>query len=226
MNKRETGRPQIGVKHRDIVNAQHELLKSCPNVEGVSNKDLEYVCWACGVGRDAKRRSELKLTRCHIARYQPNEAECPENYILLCDRCHREQPDAMPKEVIRYWLETRESERDYNKRIADTLLAACKLLERDFGSFAMDVGWRTLAGDGDFTNSLKSCYIRYAEQSAGAHSTNQMANGRWAVVAELHKWCVENKDAIQKAERYIEEEEKRRLKLAQTEPRDQQRTLF
>jgi hypothetical protein len=180
------------VKHRDIVNAQQDLLKWCPNVEGVSNEDLVYVCWACGARSAEHFRSKQGLmTRCHIERYQPNQAERPDNFILLCDLCHKEQPDALPKEAIKYWLSTRESHAKYNERMKALFNTTMELLKKDFGDFVVDMACAELGRD------VQSWMMRYAEKSAGQGSGNRYANFQWGWLAEFYKWCVGNKEKVE-----------------------------
>jgi hypothetical protein len=176
------------VKHRDIVKAQQELLEWCPNVEGVSNADLEYVCWACGAPRSERG---FKLIRCHIERYQPNEAERPDNFILLCGLCHKEQPDALPKEAIKYWLSTRESDAEYQERYKVLFDATTELLRKDFGDLVVETAFAELCHD------AKSWVMQYAEKSAGQGSGNILANAQWGWVAEVYKWCVANKEKVE-----------------------------
>jgi hypothetical protein len=167
--------------HRAIVNAQQELLKWCPNVEGVSKKDLEYVCWACG------GRSTQRLTRCHIEQYLRETADQPSNLIILCDRCHREQPDALRKEVLKYWLSTRESETKYYERKMAVCNAAFALLPKEFGDLVVRVA------RGDMEHNIKSWTERcesWIEQylqtkSAGRGSGNRTANIEWAWFSEI-----------------------------------------
>jgi 5-methylcytosine-specific restriction endonuclease McrA len=208
MPKRKRKPSQLSTPdHRAIVNAQQELLRWCPNVEGasknemacearplfaacgiadddVSREHLEYVCWACGAS------GTEKLTRCHIDQYQPNEACRPENFILLCDRCHKDQPDALPKEVIKYWLSTREPEAKYNARMKALFDAAMELLKRDFGCFLVEVACGELACD------ISRLMETYVQKSAGQNSRNMRANLQWGWLAEVHNWCVANRERV------------------------------
>jgi len=185
---RPTPRPRHrrapNIPHRAVVQAQQELLEWCPNAEGLSQGDLEHVCWACG-GRSAK-----KLTLCHIERFRPNEAYRPENFIILCDRCHREQPDSLPRETLRYWLSTRESETEYYQRRKAVFIAAFALLRNEFGDHVVSVACEELLG------YIKSIMDRYGHNSAGQSPGNWQANAEWGWFAEIHKWCVANKDKV------------------------------
>lgn len=187
-------RPSSDIPHRAIVNSQQELLKWCPNVEGVLKNDLKYVCWACG------RRSKEKLTRCHIDQYLPERPDQPSNFILLCDRCHREQPDALPKEALKYWLSTRESETEYWERRKAVFDAASALLTKEFGDLVVRLAYTELEQAGD----IKSVMKRYGQNSAGQGSGNVEANMLWGYFAEIHKWCVANKEAVELEAQEIE----------------------
>jgi hypothetical protein len=182
MPKRRTP-PKLA--HCAIVSGQQELLKWCPNVEGVSLKELERTCWACGA------HGKERMTRCHIERYKPKEVERPDNFILLCDRCHREQPDALPKEALRYWLATRESETKRNERRMSIFNAAIALLKKKFGDFVVDVAC------GELVDDIRSKMERYAQNSAGQGSGNWWANAEWAGIAAIHDWCVANKERVE-----------------------------
>jgi 5-methylcytosine-specific restriction endonuclease McrA len=127
-------------KHRAIVNAQQELLKWCPNVEGVSTEDLVYVCWACGY-RSIHRSKDRLMTRCHIDPYCHNKEERPDNFILLCGVCHREQPDTLPKEALQYWLRTREP--------------AAMRLEREYAPFSASLALLSDEVGGNVVRGIK-----------------------------------------------------------------------
>lgn len=174
------------------MNSQRDLLnKWCPNVADVSIEDLPYVCWACGAFSHEHYHSRLGLmTRCHIDRYQPDEVECPDNFILLCNECHREQPDALPKEAIKYWLFTREHYTTRDERFEALIRATFELLRRDFGELIVDRACEEL------TEDIRSMMERYAEKSAGGGSGNVRANVQWGWVAEIHKRCVANKERV------------------------------
>jgi 5-methylcytosine-specific restriction endonuclease McrA len=170
-------------RHREIVKAQQELLRWCPNVEGVSHKDLECACWACGA------RCDEGLTRCHIDRYRPNEQDRPDNFVILCDVCHRGQPDALPKGAIKYWLFTRESQSRRAERLAAPILTAFRLLTDEFGESAVTIALGEVKKD-EGTDAAISIARRYAEKSAGQGSRNLEANWQWGLLAEIHAWCV------------------------------------
>lgn len=53
-------------------------------------------CWRCGY--------KTKLERCHIIPYSSGGADIPSNFVLLCKRCHLENPNVMDPEIMWDWL--------------------------------------------------------------------------------------------------------------------------
>jgi hypothetical protein len=179
-----------------IVNAQEELLKWCPNVECVLKEDLEWVCWACGESPPV-REKQYRPYRCHIEQYLPERTDQPDNFILLCDRCHREQPDALTKEVLKYWLATRESKIKYDERIVAPIMASYKLLKKEFGDLLVNVAEKELLV-ADINAGCDSWIEQYRQnRSAGQGSGNRNANIVWVWFAEFYKWFVANKDRLE-----------------------------
>ena len=188
--KLATGQPQGPATGEPLISPTGPSCKpnrnfssGAPNAEGLSQGALQHVCWACG-GRSAK-----KLTLCHIERFRPNEAYRPENFIILCDRCHREQPTRY-QEKHRYWLSTRESKTEYYQRRKAVFIAAFALLRNEFGDLVVRVACEELLG------YIKSIMDRYGHNSAGQSPGNWQANAEWGWFAEIHKWCVANKDKV------------------------------
>lgn len=99
-------------KHEDIVLANLDLLKTLPNLEfdgfyidaSQEVERLTRTCWACGaVGKRLK-------TRAHVIAKSQGGQDTPDNYFLLCDVCHDEQPDGLSREIQEKWLLTRENQ--------------------------------------------------------------------------------------------------------------------
>lgn len=63
-------------------------------------------CWRCG----CKRR----LDRCHIIPDSLGGEDEPSNFVLLCSRCHLDNPNVMDKEIMWDWL------RAYSTSLYDT----------------------------------------------------------------------------------------------------------
>lgn len=53
-------------------------------------------CWRCG--------SERSLERCHIIPRSLGGEDVPSNYVLLCERCHLENPNVDDPEILWDWL--------------------------------------------------------------------------------------------------------------------------
>jgi len=58
-------------------------------------------CWACG--------AICKLERAHILPHAGGGGPTPDNFFLLCNYCHKVQPDGAPREAQLEWLEGAES---------------------------------------------------------------------------------------------------------------------
>lgn len=53
-------------------------------------------CWRCGY--------EKKLERCHIVPHSLGGKDIPSNYVLLCKRCHLDNPNVSDPEIMWDWL--------------------------------------------------------------------------------------------------------------------------
>ncbi len=99
-------------RHEDIVRANFCLLETLPNVdyEKVEAGDLDAevrrlqrTCWGCGF-----ETVDKGFTRAHVIARSDGGLDEPSNFFLLCDVCHREQPDGMPRSIQEEWLRKRE----------------------------------------------------------------------------------------------------------------------
>lgn len=72
------------------------LCRSLPNVQGDLN-EADKICWACGL-------QNTNLERAHVESYSKFQNNNPENFFLLCARCHANQPDCLPRESQEKWL--------------------------------------------------------------------------------------------------------------------------
>lgn len=80
-----------------IVAASSELLYK---VDLDGGKPSE-TCWACG--------GHGPIQRAHVLGYFAGGSNDPGNYFLLCESCHREQPDTLPRNAQVLWLLAHES---------------------------------------------------------------------------------------------------------------------
>lgn len=53
-------------------------------------------CWRCGCKRN--------LERCHIIPHSLGGKDEPSNLVLLCKRCHLDNPNVLDKEIMWDWL--------------------------------------------------------------------------------------------------------------------------
>lgn len=72
---------------------------------GADIKEMHKRCWHCG--------DLSKLCRCHIIPSSAGGQDCPDNYVLLCRRCHEQAPNCTDKGIMMSWLK-RDSTKIYN----------------------------------------------------------------------------------------------------------------
>lgn len=64
---------------------------------GVDAADMATHCWRCG-------HSDAATERCHIIPDAQGGEDTPSNYVLLCDRCHIENPNVNDPEEMYNWI--------------------------------------------------------------------------------------------------------------------------
>ena len=64
----------------------------------VDDEYADQSCWACGFCH------EFGMVRAHVLAVRNGGGVEPDNFFLLCGRCHREQPDAATRETQLRWL--------------------------------------------------------------------------------------------------------------------------
>ena len=106
----------IKAKHRDIVLNNIELLKKIEKLGLVKIDDKEIdrltkTCWGCGI------ESKTKMSRCHIVAKIKGGSDDENNLLLLCDVCHKEQPDGLDREIQIEWLIEREGYFERNQKL-------------------------------------------------------------------------------------------------------------
>jgi hypothetical protein len=85
-----------------IAEAQRDLLSL---LQGRVPAGAETrTCWGCG-----QAFPKVCLERAHIGPTSVVPDDGPENFWLLCGRCHRDQPDGASYAVQFRWLKSRES---------------------------------------------------------------------------------------------------------------------
>lgn len=112
-------------RHIDIVQAFAERWSVAA---GIPIDAGEPACFACGyyakhtiapwdervkgptpLGVLNRRWAETRLDRAHLVGYQFGGPNTPDNYALLCKRCHIDSPDVPDAETVVRWIAQRES---------------------------------------------------------------------------------------------------------------------
>ncbi len=62
----------------------------------VDFSEAEELCWRCGCKRN--------LERCHIIPDSLGGEDTPSNYVILCKRCHLDNPNVADPEIMWDWL--------------------------------------------------------------------------------------------------------------------------
>ena len=65
-------------------------------------------CWACG--KICDKGSGYTVQRAHIVPFTMSDPSDPHNYLLLCARCHGEQPDRCPRATQINWCANHDSD--------------------------------------------------------------------------------------------------------------------
>lgn len=144
-------------------------------------KELREECWACGTTTTNRRE------RAHIKPdHQGGDNNDPLNFFLLCPRCHRDQPDCVPRALQLRWLDTAPSEVEYHLEVARSTLR----LLRDNGV--------TLA---DLEAVVESGINLTAGATTGAaHLQTQHANLAWNVLRNVEDFLASRRRQAAKAD--------------------------
>lgn len=143
---------------------------------------LEETCWAC---------SKLAATvKAHVVARSAGGGGSPHNFLLLCERCHGEQPDTASREAQIAWvLHSPHHEDDQQTR------AMLKAINATAAKFDVDVDEWRLGLDG----RLADVEIR---DSASAGHRNRAANARWAIYDDLLAWAKRQPEEIARSTRH------------------------
>lgn len=101
-------------KTTEIVAAQVGIVKRA-SVRFFDPLDPLKECWACG--------DERALEKAHIVAHAAGGTSDPDNYLLLCRECHKEQPDGASYDAQLRWLFTHETYIDRWLRLATDIVA-------------------------------------------------------------------------------------------------------
>jgi len=87
-------RERIKTKINDIIEYWSARIYECSI--GVDWSEAKSHCWRCGCKK--------MLDRCHIVPYSLKGTDSPDNLVLLCKRCHAENPNVKDKEIMWDWI--------------------------------------------------------------------------------------------------------------------------
>jgi hypothetical protein len=93
-------------------------MDATPWASHVESDDAASTCWRCGYTGD-----DFKPERAHIHAVRNGGTNEPLNLLLLCYRCHKEQPDAAEREEQLAWLKAGENYLMRMMRDADLMAA-------------------------------------------------------------------------------------------------------
>lgn len=174
--------------HTSIVLGNLALLGSLGKLEfdgGKTTRDeierMTRTCWACGI------ESGTRKTRAHVVAAGHEGGDDPGNFFLLCNICHTEQPDGMPREAQVAWLRTREDGFVTASHVVAGWLAELeKIAGRRIGKKV--VGRYLEDGGDEVIEAIEEAY----RKTASWH--NGRANARCALIEHFKGWLVNHPD--------------------------------
>ncbi|MGT2757313.1 HNH endonuclease [Streptococcus ovuberis] len=86
--------PKISTTINEI--ADYWTNKVCESELSVDWSEARERCWRCA--------RKTKLERCHIIPHSRGGTDRPSNFVLLCKRCHLENPNVVDPEIMWDWL--------------------------------------------------------------------------------------------------------------------------
>ena len=123
-------RPAINTTKREIVDYWFSRIDECGL--SVDASEAHERCWRCGC--------EKSLERCHIVPYSLGGKDEPSNFVLLCKRCHIDNPNLSDPEIMWDWI------RAYGVPLYDTFWDLLGMREykfiykKDFFEEFIDIG--------------------------------------------------------------------------------------
>lgn len=168
--------------HQEIASAaaQSGVLRHATNVADL--RDAHRCCWACGFQQldDPSYAPE----RAHIVPHSGGGSNAPANYFLLCEICHREQPDTLSITTQLFWLANRENSEDRGFRLVSTMFA-------HISKYAEQLGVPPTIFD-EFCKSHSQREIRFQqnpERGGAKRTSNQVANVHWTLFDAFVQFC-------------------------------------
>ena len=99
---------------RKITTISHKKIIDYWINQGIDELDLNFDwsdahnhCWNCGCkNSDSRSKKGMLLERCHIIPHSLGGANTPDNYVLLCKKCHSEAPNINNKTSMWDWIKS------------------------------------------------------------------------------------------------------------------------
>jgi hypothetical protein len=161
----------------------HELIAKAQG-DIVSTLDVEAperTCWACGM-RGESGEALSWLERAHVKAHSSGGSTEPGNFLLLCHSCHREQPDAAPRDAQIAWLRAHESFAERTRREWEPLFQAAKEEFPSNAKLGIAIWFRDLG-----YGALVALWEKYEKAPGGR--LNGKASAIWGVVSEFRAWA-------------------------------------
>lgn len=90
-------RNYTNLPNKEIVNYWAQRIDECEL--NVDQSDAHDHCWGCG--------DNCKLQHCHIIPHALGGPYEPSNIVLLCNQCHKENPNTTNPDLYWTWLKSR-----------------------------------------------------------------------------------------------------------------------
>ncbi|HKQ46811.1 MAG TPA: HNH endonuclease signature motif containing protein [Phycisphaerae bacterium] len=186
-----------------IAKANREFIEAI-NAEVVDAKYIEFeyaahTCWACGY-----YSKDFKPQRAHVLADRRGGANSPENYVLLCEVCHKEQPDAVSKEVLEQWLISHESVDKKTLREVLPVFEAVKAIARNRNAEgSIEAFAERLNAKADEGTLIEEFMKRVAYESSNPSPRTHRSNFAWGVAQAFVDWLDGRKGTKVKTQEYL-----------------------
>jgi hypothetical protein len=168
-----------------IVLAQLKIIEA----RGLNIADAGNHCWACYHGPIDK------LIRAHIVPYAHSQNDNPSNFFLLCDYCHRIQPDTASRFVQIEWLKRAESSLERANRhfipVMKSIIDLCEQLNDNslFEKYASE----KLPKEKSMSEYMQEHKQNFQNsQPNGGYALNQSYSFNWFALEGFIQWLKEN----------------------------------
>lgn len=170
------GRKAIKTKIPEIVDYWNEHVDESDL--SVDFSEAHERCWRCGCRR--------KLERCHIVPDSQGGADEPSNLVLLCKRCHLENPNLTDPEIMWDWLKA------YKVTFYDTFWSNQGLLEykRIYGTaFKEEMRKREIKDSAFLVNAIENAMEKTSYHFGDPHLNAATLAGVLRMALKEYDWA-------------------------------------